>query len=102
MERIISARLNSWLEDNNKFSPAQYGFRSSRGTADTVFSLVNDLYEARDRGNAVLACFVDVRKAFDSIHHGELIARIKNMGIHPVYANWLISYLCVICKFVFT
>ena len=63
------------------------------GTGDAVFSVVNDLYGARDRGETVAACFLDVRKAFDSIHHGELLSRLKLLGIPPIYTNWFHAYL---------
>ena len=103
MERVIYTRVYSWLEDNNKLSKFQFGFRASRGTADAVFNLVNNLYEARDRGEAVAACFLDVRKAFDSIHHGELIKRLRLLELPEIYTNWFVSHLAnrkqrVICK----
>ena len=93
MERVMYTRIYHWLESNDKINKFQYGFRASRGTGDAVFSLVNDLYGARDHGEAVASCFLDVRKAFDSVHHGELITRLVRMGMPDLYTNWLIAYL---------
>ena len=93
MERILYTRVNGWLEAHNKLSPCQYGFRVSRSTADSVFNVVNDLYGARDRGETVATCFLDVKKAFDSIHHGELLARLVDLGIPKIYTNWFHAYL---------
>ena len=49
----------------------QYGLT---GINDAVFKIINDVYTARDIGEYLLACFLDLWKAFDSIHHLELIA----------------------------
>ena len=83
MERIIYERIYASLETRGILSKFQYGFRASRGTNDAVFKLVNDIYYARDRDECLLACFLDVRKAFDSIHHLELIARMKSLELTP-------------------
>ena len=93
MERVIYTCVYQWLEENNKFTKFQYGFHSSRGTGDAIFSLVNDLYNARDRREIVASCFLDVWKAFDSAHHGEPITGLKTMGIPDLYSNWFIAYL---------
>ena len=93
MERVIYTRVYQWLELNDKLSKYQFGFRSSRGTADAVFNLINNLYRSKDKGKVVAACFLDVRKAFDSIHHGELLKRLTDLGIPPLYTNWFSAYL---------
>ena len=93
MERVVYSRVYVWLESNNVLTKFQFGFRASRGTADAVFNLANNLYQARDRGEAVAACFLDVRKAFDSINHEELIHRLREMGLPAIYTNWFIAYL---------
>ena len=93
MERIIYERIYNSLESRNVLSRHQYGFRASRGTNDAVFKLINNIYSARDKGESLLACFLDVRKAFDSIHHLELISRIKGLGLPPLYTDWLFAYL---------
>ena len=93
MERIIYRRINSHLEANNILTNSQYGFRNSRGTNDAVFKLVNDIYLAKDNSEFMLTCFLDVRKAFDSIHQGELISRMRHMGLPDIYTDWLCAYL---------
>ena len=93
MERIIYTRIYGHLEHSKLLSKYQYGFRASRGTGDAVFSLVNDLYKSRDEDMVMATCFLDVRKAFDSIHHGELIARMSRLGIPVIYIDWLHAYL---------
>ena len=95
MERIVYTELYSFLEKQNLLSNSQFGFRKSRGTMDAVFTLVNDLYLARDKGEIVAACFLDVRKAFDSIHHGELLYRMRKLKFPKIYTDWLCSYLGV-------
>ena len=93
MERIIYQRINNYLENENLLSKFQYGFRTSRGTNDAVFTFINDLYRAKDDREVLYACFLEVRKAFDSIHHGELINRMRKLNLPPIYTDWLCAYL---------
>ena len=72
---------------------SQYGFRTSRGTNDAVFKLVNDIYRSKDSREFMVACFLDVRKAFDCIHHSELIQRMRDLNLPAIYCDWLCAYL---------
>ena len=93
MERVIYRRINNHLESNNLLTNMQYGFRTARGTNDAVFKLVNDIYKAKDCDEYMVTCFLDIRKAFDSVHQGELIARMRAMQLPPIYTDWLCAYL---------
>ena len=52
------------VEGNDMFTDCQNGFRSKRGTQDTVTRLVSDLYENLNNGKYIGAVFIDYRKAF--------------------------------------
>ena len=93
MERIIHKRIYAHLDNLDILSDSQFGFRTSRGTNDAVFKLINDIYKCVDDGEVMQACFLDVRKAFDSIHHGELLTRMEALRLPPIYTDWLYSYL---------
>ena len=43
--------------------------------------VLKDLYDDRDDGKIISACFIDYCKAFDSVHHPTLIAKICNLNI---------------------
>ena len=93
MERVVYEEIYNRLEENSLISDCQFGFRASRGTNDAVFTLVNDIFNSRDNRDPLVACFLDVRKAFDCIHHSELLSRMKEFNLPNIYCDWLYAYL---------
>ena len=46
-----------------------------------------------EAGYEVCAVFLDIKKAFDSVPHRELLYVVKDTGLHPVLLKWICSYL---------
>ena len=66
-ERVIEKRLQKHLEDNGFFSKYQSCFRKSKSTNDHLFRLSQTIMESFNRGEHVIAAFLDVEKAFDNV-----------------------------------
>ena len=64
---VIEKRLLKHLDDNGSFSKYQSGFRKSKSTNDHIFCLSQTIMESFNRGEHVIAAFLDVEKAFDSV-----------------------------------
>ena len=76
---VIEARLTSWAEDNHMRARGQAGFRKGHRTVDHVFTL---LHLTKQRaGKRLYCCFVDFRKAFDSIPRERLWQVLANKGL---------------------
>ena len=93
MEHIVYDKIYQSLESTSQLSGSQYGYCASRGTNDAVFKFVNDVFISKDKGEHLQACFLDVRKAFDSIHHLELLSHMKQLNLSSIYTDWLYAYL---------
>ena len=50
-------------ENNNLFSPAQFGFRKSKSTIQAMVTLTTQLYQGLVTEKYVGALFVDIRKS---------------------------------------
>ena len=74
-------------------SDCQYGYRKERGTADAVLEITNDIFAAKDIGQVTAACFLDIRKAFDSVSHNYLKQMLKEVNLPVKMLSWLKSYL---------
>ena len=75
------------------FSDFQYGFRSSRSTAD-LFTVVSDtIARAFNRSGATRAVALDVFKAFDRIWHPDILHRLKSYGISGQIFDLISSFL---------
>ena len=92
-ERVVYTQLLKYLEENNMLSKHQYGFRAKRSTNHAVTRLVDDLRINMDKGLATGAIFMDLRKAFDTVHHSCLLTKLPCYGINGNQLNWFQDYL---------
>ena len=68
------------LEKCGLFSDFQYGFRSSRSTADlTVKS--DRIARAFNRSGTIRAVVLDISKTFDRVWHAGFLHKLKSCGI---------------------
>ena len=55
-----------------------------------------------DEGYEICVIFFDVRKAFDSVPHIELLNRLEEIGLPPAIVRWFKNYLtgsCSVCGY---
>ena len=85
--KIILERIRTKTEA--EIADEQAGFRRGRGTRDQVTNLRIVLQKAREHQQPVYMCFVDFRKAFDSISHERLWTVMLEMGYPAHLVNLL-------------
>ena len=79
---ILNKRLLWWQEENNKIAEEQSGFRTGYSTMDNVFALyaIVQRYLTKKSGK-VYVCFVDFKKAFDTINRSMLWNVLRKAGV---------------------
>ena len=80
---ILNSRIMSYLTDSNVLSKSQIGFIPKHRTTDHIFTLhtlIQKHVHQKNKGK-IYACFVDFRKAFDSIWHNGLFYQLLRNGI---------------------
>ena len=92
-EWVIKKRLRKHLEDNSFFSKYQSGFRKSKSTNNHLFCLSQTIMESFNRGEHVIAAFLDVEKAFDNVWHNGLRYKIYQLGLPTKLCRWLSDFL---------
>ena len=93
IEKLLCSRMNSFLNSNNVFSDCQYGFRQGRGTGDAISRLLHEAYTAVNSSKCCGVVSLDLSKAFDTVDHGILLAKICNYGLRGKIFDIMSSYL---------
>ena len=61
---------------------------------------MDDWQRALDRGYEVCVVFFDVSKAFDTVPHSLLLAKLHELGLDPYLLQWIRNYLSDRSQFV--
>ena len=75
------SRIFKFLNDNNSIYPLQFGFRQKIFTTNTLICLTEDNRKSLDEGNIGCGIFVDLQKAFETVEHDILSAKLAHYGI---------------------
>ena len=93
LEKLMYKRLYTFLDYNNIIYDLQFGFRQQYSTSHALINITENIRKALDDGNVGCGVFVDLQKAFDTIDHQILLAKLNHYGICGVSNDWFISYL---------
>ena len=81
-EMVLLNRLESFAKDKALFSDIQFGFREGVGCTEASFTILEVINHMIERWSKVFACFLDVRKAFDTVWiDGRLFKVFYEFGI---------------------
>ena len=80
-EKLVNDRIIDHQENCGLFSDFQYGFRSSRSTADLLTVVSDRIARAFNRSGATRVVALDISKAFNRVWHSVLLHRLKSYGI---------------------
>ena len=77
----------------NKISKCVTGFRKSHGTQHSLIVMLEKWKKALDKEENTSAIFMDLSKAFDTIDHDLLLAKLKAYGFLKQALSFMCSYL---------
>ena len=92
-EKLVNNRIVDHLEKCGLFSDFEYGFRSSRSTADLLTVVSDRIARAFNRSGATQAVALDISKAFDRVWHVGLLHKLKSYGISGQIFGLISSFL---------
>jgi len=92
LERINIVRLLSVFQDS--CSQAQFGFQSGHSTLQQMLLFYHQIFhKSTSHQEQWDVVYLDFRKAFDTVSHGELLLKLKNLGVCGDSWHWLRCYL---------
>ena len=86
-------RLCTFLSNNNIVYNLAYGFRKQYCTSHTLINITENIRKDLDGGKIGCGIFVNQQKAFDTVDHQMLLAKLNHYEIRGVSNDWFKSYL---------
>lgn len=93
MEMIVHKELYNYLSVNNLLCDQQSGFRRNHSCESAVQCVVTEWKDVIDKGNLVVAVFLDLKRAFETIDRNILLSKLVLNGIGSNVLKWFESYL---------
>ena len=92
-EKLIYSRIYAYLVKCDLIFSKQFGFRSGFSTNHAIISITEYIRNLLDQGEFVCGVFIDLEKAFDTVHHDILCDKLKYYGLRGKVNDLLKSYL---------
>lgn len=93
IDKCVKSRLTSFLKANNVMSENQFGFKENQGTHEAIYNFTKQLHKGMDKGKKILAIFLDLAKAFDTVSRRRLLKKLESIGVRGLPLQWFESYL---------
>lgn len=93
LEKVVAARLNKHMVDNNLEEPYQSAYRKGHSTETATLRVHNDIQLALGEKKCVLLVMIDLSAAFDTVDHKIILTTLQALGITGVALKWFESYL---------
>ena len=92
METIITKQLLAFLETNS-LSGHHYAFQQARATGDLLAYTIHTWPSPLESYGESRVIPLDISKAFDSVWHKGLLAKLPMSGLHHTLIKWISSFL---------
>ena len=93
MERLLRDKIMDHLENNKLLNKHQHGFRSNRSCLTQLLEYFSEVHNHLDRHDPVDVIYLDCQKAFDTVPHKRLLAKVKALGISGKLLTWIKNFL---------
>ena len=92
-EKAVTYQIIKFLEENNKRDKNQSAYRKNHSTTTALLNISDDIYDAIDDSELTILVLLDYSKAFDTINHRLLYAKLETLGFSFSAISWICSYL---------
>ena len=93
LEKIVYSRTVDFLNFNSVLCPTQYEFRPKQSTVHAILDIVSTCFDNVENKKFTGLLLLDLTKAFDTVQHKILLAKLNHYGIRGVVNNFFESNL---------
>ena len=84
---ILNTRLELFLKEHNIIADEQIGFMPGCRTSDHIFKFKTIIDKYLNKSKKLYCCFIDLKKAFDSVIHPALFLKLVNLNIRGKFLS---------------
>lgn len=89
----MNQELREFVDLNNTLDSTQHGFRSRHSTESALIMAMEEIRRVMEEGGRAVLILLDLTAAFDTVNHGVLLERLKDVGITDIALTLLRSIL---------
>ena len=93
IEKLMCARLDSYLKSNNILCTNQFSFRNNSNTSDEIIEFLDNVYSSLDSKQSTIAAYLYFSKAFNTVNHNISMSKLLHNVVRGVMQRWFESYL---------
>ena len=93
LEKLVASHISSFINSKKLLSDRQFGFRAGSSCTSQLIHIFHLWGSTLDSGKLTDVVFLDFAKAFDSVSHKHLLAKLQLFGIKGNILLWLSDFL---------
>ena len=93
LESIVRDHVTEHLIVNNFINPNQHGFVPKRYCMTQQLEALEFGTKTCDQGSCVDIAFMDIQKAYDTVSHKRLLAKLNSLGFETKLLTWIEAFL---------
>ena len=83
-EKAMYKRLQRYLDSKKILIKNQYGFRTKHSSYMAILDMCDNISKSFDNGEFSVGIFIDLQKAFNTLNHEILLAKLRHYGIRGI------------------
>ena len=87
------SKVSTFIVNNNILCHQQFGFRQLHSTTQQLLIFLNNVHRALNNSPQCDIIYLDIKKAFDSVPHQELLLKLWKAGVVGSLWRWFREYL---------
>ena len=93
LEKVAAYQIIKYFQEEELQDIYQSAYKANHSTITALLNISDDIYNALDDSELTIMVLIDYSKAFDTINHRILYAKLKKLGFHFEAISWIVSYL---------
>ena len=93
IEKVVYKRVYNYLNTSGQLYDSQYGFRNNHSCEQAIGELLGNIVKNQQMGRHTVSIMLDLSKAFDTLQHTVIFAKLEKYGIRGNCLSWFKSYL---------